>query len=104
MGSWPACVERRTGDYLQSHIWMSASRTHPPTAVSDDARPGHLGSPERGTVDIETLRKVNDDLITTIDEALRIQQEGHAKCAEVEKELVVLEDDLREKATAIAAG
>jgi uncharacterized protein YaaN involved in tellurite resistance len=58
---------------------------------------------ERGIVDIETLRKVNDDLITTIDETLRIQQEGRAKRAEVEKELVVLEDDLRKKATAIAA-
>lgn len=31
---------------------------------------------ERGIVDIETLRKVNADLITTIDETLRIRKEG----------------------------
>jgi uncharacterized protein YaaN involved in tellurite resistance len=58
---------------------------------------------ERGIVDIETLRKVNDDLITTIDETLRIQAEGRAKRQEVEKELVTLEDDLRKKAVAISA-
>jgi uncharacterized protein YaaN involved in tellurite resistance len=57
---------------------------------------------ERGIVDIETLRKVNDDLITTIDETLRIQAEGRAKRQEVEKELVTLEDDLRKKAVAIS--
>jgi uncharacterized protein YaaN involved in tellurite resistance len=57
---------------------------------------------ERGIVDIETLRKVNDDLITTIDETLRIQSEGRAKRQEVEKELVTLEDDLRKKAVAIS--
>jgi uncharacterized protein YaaN involved in tellurite resistance len=58
---------------------------------------------ERGIVDIETLRKVNEDLITTIDETLRIQAEGRTKREEVEKELVTLEDDLRKKAEAIAS-
>jgi uncharacterized protein YaaN involved in tellurite resistance len=52
---------------------------------------------ERGIVDIETLRKVNADLITTIDETLRIQKEGREKRAAVESELAVLEKDLREK-------
>ena len=52
---------------------------------------------ERGIVDIETLRKVNDDLITTIDETLRIQKEGREKRAAVESELAVLEKDLRDK-------
>lgn len=50
---------------------------------------------ERGIVDIETLAKVNDDLIATIDETLRIQQEGRAKRAEAETTLVKLEDDLK---------
>ena len=53
-------------------------------------------------MDIETLRKVNDDLITTIDETIRIQQEGRAKRQQVEQELVTLEDDLRKKAAEIA--
>ena len=52
---------------------------------------------ERGIVDIETLRKVNEDLITTIDETLRIQKEGREKRAAVESELAVLEKDLRDK-------
>jgi uncharacterized protein YaaN involved in tellurite resistance len=52
---------------------------------------------ERGIVDIETLRKVNADLITTIDETLRIQKEGRVKRGEVEAELAVLEKDLRDK-------
>jgi uncharacterized protein YaaN involved in tellurite resistance len=52
---------------------------------------------ERGIVDIETLRKVNEDLITTIDETLRIQKEGREKRAAVETELAVLEKDLRDK-------
>jgi uncharacterized protein YaaN involved in tellurite resistance len=30
---------------------------------------------ERGIVDIETLRKVNDDLIATLEETIRIQDE-----------------------------
>ena len=52
---------------------------------------------ERGIVDIETLRKVNEDLISTIDETLRIQKEGREKRAAVEVELATLEKDLREK-------
>ena len=31
---------------------------------------------ERGIVDIETLKKVNADLIETIEETIKIQQEG----------------------------
>jgi uncharacterized protein YaaN involved in tellurite resistance len=58
---------------------------------------------ERGIVDIETLRKVNQDLITTIDETLRIQKEGREKRAVVEKELAVLEKDLRDKVVQAAA-
>jgi uncharacterized protein YaaN involved in tellurite resistance len=52
---------------------------------------------ERGIVDVETLRRVNADLVTTIDETLRIQEDGREKRAAVERELVSLEKDLREK-------
>lgn len=52
---------------------------------------------ERGIVDIETLRQVNADLIETITESLRIQQEGRVARASVEKELKVLESDLKKK-------
>lgn len=50
---------------------------------------------ERGTVDIDTLKKTQSDLITTIQETMRIQNEGRAKRQEAEKELVQLEDELK---------
>ena len=52
---------------------------------------------ERGIVDIETLRKTNDDLISTLDEVMQIQQEGRQKRAEAEIELGKIEGELRQK-------
>lgn len=52
---------------------------------------------ERGIVDIETLKKVNEDLIVTLEETLKIQQEGRTKRAQVEAELKVMEDDIKRK-------
>ena len=52
---------------------------------------------EKGIVEIETLKRVNEDLIQTIEETLRIQQEGRIKRQNVEQELVKLEDDLKNK-------
>ena len=52
---------------------------------------------ERGIVEIETLQQVNTDLIETITESLRIQQEGRIARANVEKELNVLEVELKQK-------
>ena len=50
---------------------------------------------ERSIVDIETVRNVNDDLVTTIEETLKIQQEGRAKRRAAEAELVELEGRLK---------
>jgi len=52
---------------------------------------------ERGIVDIETLKKVNEDLIVTLEETLKIQQEGREKRAQVEMELKTMENDLKSK-------
>ncbi|HXB06440.1 MAG TPA: toxic anion resistance protein [Puia sp.] len=52
---------------------------------------------ERGIVEIETLKKVNGDLISTIEETLKIQAEGTAKRHQAEGELVRLENDLKDK-------
>ena len=51
---------------------------------------------ERGIVDIETVKKVNEDLITTIEETLRIQHEGRQKRQAAEKELVAIEGRLKD--------
>lgn len=50
---------------------------------------------ERGLADIETLKKVNDELIATINDSIRIQQEGHQARVSAEKELVQIESQLK---------
>lgn len=52
---------------------------------------------ERGIVDIETLRMTNESLISTLDEVLRIQTEGHQKRKEAELELNRIENELKMK-------
>ena len=52
---------------------------------------------ERGIVDIETLKNTNESLISTLDEVLRIQTEGHQKRQEAEAELNRIENDLKQK-------
>ncbi|HOK43537.1 MAG TPA: toxic anion resistance protein [Thermoclostridium caenicola] len=52
---------------------------------------------ERGIVEIETLKKVNEDLMTTLEEVLRIQQEGRAKRQQAEIELRNMEEELKKK-------
>ncbi len=52
---------------------------------------------ERGIVDIETLRVTNESLISTLDEVIRIQTEGHQKRKEVEAELNKIESELKNK-------
>lgn len=51
---------------------------------------------ERGIVELETLKKVNDDLITTIDETLKIQREGQARRLAAEQELLKIEETLKQ--------
>lgn len=52
---------------------------------------------ERGIVDIETLQYTNEQLIGTLDEILRIQNEGRAKRKTAETELVRIETELKNK-------
>ena len=59
---------------------------------------------ERSVVDIETLKQTNNDLITTINEVLRIQDEGRTKRAEAEKELAQIENDLKTAVLAANTG
>ena len=52
---------------------------------------------ERGIVDIETLKKTNESLISTFDEIMNIQKEGHQKRMEAEVEMNRLEGELKNK-------
>ena len=50
---------------------------------------------ERGVFDIESVRKANTQLIETINDSLKIAEEGKTKRAEAAKELVGMEAELR---------
>lgn len=52
---------------------------------------------ERGIVDIETLKKTNEDLIITIDEVIKIHSEGRQKRLAAEQELQNMEEQLKDK-------
>ncbi len=52
---------------------------------------------ERGIVDIETLQITNQTLISTLDEVMKIQQEGREKRRNAEAELQKIEGEMREK-------
>ncbi len=52
---------------------------------------------ERGIVDIETLKHTNETLISTLDEVMRIQEEGRSKRRAAEAELGRIEGELKQK-------
>lgn len=57
---------------------------------------------ERGVIDIDTLRKTQDNLITSLEETLEIQRTGRKQRQLAEQELVEMENDLRDKLLAIS--
>ncbi|MBQ1270061.1 MAG: toxic anion resistance protein [Clostridia bacterium] len=59
---------------------------------------------ERGIVDIETLKQTNNTLISTLDEVIKIQNEGRAKRREAEAELGRIEGELKQKLLEINRG
>ncbi len=58
---------------------------------------------ERGIFDIDAIKKANADLIETIEDSLRIADEGKAKRAEAEKELKLMEEELTQTLAAAKA-
>ncbi|MCM1026799.1 MAG: toxic anion resistance protein [Roseburia sp.] len=52
---------------------------------------------ERGIVDIETLQATNQTLISTLDEVMKIQEEGREKRKNAEAELQKIESEMRDK-------
>ncbi len=57
---------------------------------------------ERGIVDIETLTQTNQTLIDTLDEVLKIQEEGRANRAAAEIELSRIETEMKDKILAVS--
>ncbi|MCD7748291.1 MAG: toxic anion resistance protein [Firmicutes bacterium] len=59
---------------------------------------------ERGIVDMETLRHTNEQLVSTLEEVIRIQDDGRAKRRESEAELAKIEAELKQKLLDINTG
>lgn len=57
---------------------------------------------ERGIVDIETLKHTNESLISTLDEVLQIQADGRRKREEAQRELIQIENELKQKLLTLA--
>lgn len=51
---------------------------------------------ERGIVDIDTVKKVNEDLISTIEETIKIQKDGRERRKLAENELMQIEERLKQ--------
>ncbi|MCT1578187.1 toxic anion resistance protein [Oceanobacillus kimchii] len=52
---------------------------------------------ERGIIDLDTLKQTQEKLMSTIEETLQIQSEGRKKRTEAEKELMGMEEELKQK-------
>jgi uncharacterized protein YaaN involved in tellurite resistance len=52
---------------------------------------------ERGIIDIETLQHTNQTLISTLDEVMKIQEDGREKRAAAEAQLAQIESEMRQK-------
>ena len=52
---------------------------------------------QRAIVDLETVQYTNEQLIGTLDEVLRIQEEGRQKRLDAESELLRIENELKQK-------
>jgi uncharacterized protein YaaN involved in tellurite resistance len=78
-------------DKTTNELLLKNSRMLKETSASVTA----LG--EKGIVEIETLKKVNADLIATLEETIRIQEKGKAARKSAEAELVKIESELKNR-------
>ncbi|MGI6212796.1 MAG: toxic anion resistance protein [Anaerovoracaceae bacterium] len=83
-----ARAQREVTDMTNELLQKNAERLR--TATVDTARES-----ERGIVDMETLKHTNEELIATLDEVLKIQEEGRQKREAAETELGQIEDQLK---------
>ena len=85
-----ANAQREVSDLTNSLLKKNAETLK--TATIETAKES-----ERGIVDIETLQYTNQNLITTLDEVMKIQEEGREKRKNAETELQKIEMEMRQK-------
>jgi uncharacterized protein YaaN involved in tellurite resistance len=86
-------VDRMTNDLLLKNSQMLRETTASVVAIG-----------EKGIVEIETLKKVNADLIATLEETIAIQEKGKEARKSAEQELVKIEAELKNKLADIKTG
>lgn len=85
-----AKAQREVSDMTNELLKRNAATLK--TATIETAREA-----ERGIVDIETLKNTNQQLISTLDEVMKIQTEGKEKRRSAEIELQNIENEMRQK-------
>ena len=92
-----ATAQRQVNDVTNALLKKNAEALH--MASVETAREA-----ERGIVDIETLKKTNQDLIATLDDVMKIQAEGRQKRLAAEAEMAKMEADLKNKLLEVRSG
>lgn len=92
-----AAAQRQVNDVTNALLQANAKRLH--TASVETAKEA-----ERGIVDIETLKKTNAELIQTLDDVMKIQQDGRTQRMAAEAEMAQMESDLKTKLLQIRSG
>ncbi|ABZ95624.1 toxic anion resistance protein [Leptospira biflexa] len=79
-------VSKTTNDLIQKNAEMLKSGT---VEIAKES--------EKGIIEIETLKNVNQQLIETITETLKIQEDGRQKRKLAEQEMIKIESDIKQK-------
>lgn len=85
-----AKAQRQVNDVTNALLQANAKKLH--MASVETAKEA-----ERGIVDIQTLQKTNAELIQTLDDVMKIQQDGRAQRLAAETEMAKMEADLKKK-------
>lgn len=92
-----AAAQRQVNDVTNALLQANAKRLH--TASVETAK-----GAERGIVDIETLKKTNAELIQTLDDVVKIQENGRTQRLAAEAEMAKMENELKNKLLDIRSG
>ena len=92
-----AAAQRQVNDVTNALLKKNAEALH--MASVETAKEA-----ERGIVDIETLKKTNQDLIATLDDVMKIQSEGRQQRLAAEVEMAKMEAELKNKLLEIRSG
>ena len=92
-----AAAQRQVNDVTNALLKKNAETLH--MASVETAKEA-----ERGIVDIETLKRTNQDLISTLDDVMKVQAEGRQQRQAAEAEMAKMEAELKNKLLEIRNG